>query len=320
MNGMAGVLLLCALLLSNEVMCQESATDATATDTPVDPNTAPPSATDAVAAPGTAVAPDASSAPADPAVDQPAASVVPGDNPSVTDANTAVTDGGISGTTVVPSAGGNKDATTAEAEVVLKNVVPDVTCVDKESIQESNAVKVVVTTANCEDTKRIIEENPAPWCQEENCHLEIFQEGNRALVSSKEASLGYVAEVLRSDHLKDKLGVTETDVPTSPNSSVFVGILVTGLLAAAAITIGYFKCQRRSDTKGARLAEETYPVDQENQGNTLVSVAPLNPPQETQEKPSVNGESPEAAKTEPPPTNGHSTTKTADTELWNSHK
>lgn len=66
-------------------------------------------------------------------------------------------------------------------------------------------------------------------------------------------------------------------------------------------------------------AEEAYPVDQENQGNTLVSVAPLNPPPETQEKPSVNGESPEAAKTQlSPPTNGHSTTKTADTEMWNS--
>lgn len=66
-------------------------------------------------------------------------------------------------------------------------------------------------------------------------------------------------------------------------------------------------------------AEEAYPVDQENQGNTLVSVAPLNPPAETQEKPSVNGESTEAAKTQPPPpTNGHPSTKTADTEMWNS--
>lgn len=63
-------------------------------------------------------------------------------------------------------------------------------------------------------------------------------------------------------------------------------------------------------------AEEAHPLDQENQGNTLVSVAPLNPPTETQEKPSVNGESPEAAKTQPPPpTNGHSATKTADTEM-----
>lgn len=73
-----------------------------------------------------------------------------------------------------------------------------------------------------------------------------------------------------------------------------------------------FKCLLKSHLQ----AEEAYPVDQENQGNTLVSVAPLNPPPETPEKPSVNGESPEAVKTEPtPPTNGHSTTNTADTEM-----
>lgn len=57
-------------------------------------------------------------------------------------------------------------------------------------------------------------------------------------------------------------------------------------------------------------------ADEENQGNTLVSVAPLNQP-EPQEKPSLNGESQEAVKPHTPPaaTNGHSTTKTADTEL-----
>ncbi|KAA8591306.1 hypothetical protein FQN60_002249, partial [Etheostoma spectabile] len=112
------------------------------------------------------------------------------------------------------------------------------------------------------------------------------------------------------------LGVTKTETPSSSSSSVFWGVLVTGLLAAIAITVGYLKCPRRSDAKGVRLAEEAYPADQENQGNTLVSVAPLNPPPESPEKPSVNGESPEEAKTQPPPpTNGHSTTKTADTEL-----
>lgn len=114
-------------------------------------------------------------------------------------------------------------------------------------------------------------------------------------------------------------GVTKKTPPSSSSSgsSVFVGILVTGLLAALAILIGHFKCQRRTDTtKGVRLAEEAYPVDQENQGDTLVSEAPLNPPAETQEKPNVNGESLEAAKTQPPPpNNGHSTAKTADTEL-----
>jgi len=64
-------------------------------------------------------------------------------------------------------------------------------------------------------------------------------------------------------------------------------------------------------------AEESYMADEENQGNTLVSVAPLNQP-EPQEKPSLNGESQEAVKPQTPPaaTNGHSTTKTADTELW----
>uniref|UniRef100_A0A3Q2D1R4 Uncharacterized LOC107092075 n=1 Tax=Cyprinodon variegatus TaxID=28743 RepID=A0A3Q2D1R4_CYPVA len=114
-----------------------------------------------------------------------------------------------------------------------------------------------------------------------------------------------------------ELGVAENSSPSSSSSSsVFVGILVTGLLAALGLIVGYYKCQRRPETKGAKLAEEAYPVDQENQGNTLASEAPLNPPPETQEKPSINGESPEAVKIEtPPPTNGHSTAKTADTEL-----
>lgn len=326
MNGMAGVLLLCALLLSNEVMCQDSPTDAPAADPVVDATTVPPSATDAAVDPGTAVVPDASSGPTAAAAaddDQSAASVAPGDTSlPLTTVKVAVgdpnQDGGTSGTTAAPSAGGNEVAAATEVQDisrVLKIVVPDVRCVNKENIQESNAVKAVVTTTDCEGTKRVIEANPAAWCQEETCNLEIFQDGNTVLVTSKEAQLDALAGVLNSEHLKDKLGVSKTDVPSSPNSSVFVGILVTGLLAAAAIAVGYFKCQRRSDTKGVRLADEAYPVDPENQGNTLVSVAPLNPPPETQEKPSVNGESPEAAKTEPPPTNGHSTTKTADTEL-----
>ena len=58
-------------------------------------------------------------------------------------------------------------------------------------------------------------------------------------------------------------------------------------------------------------------MDEENQGNTLMSVAPLNPP-EPQEKPSINGESLDGVKTQvPAATNGHSTAKTpvADTEL-----
>ncbi|XP_068996273.1 LOW QUALITY PROTEIN: uncharacterized protein cd34 [Embiotoca jacksoni] len=319
MNGLcrrtAGVLLLCALLLSGEVMCQDDTpTDAThATDAPgVSP--------DAATAPD---APDAGATPAAAAGGQSAASsAAPGVNdfPStivnlVVDPN--ILDGGTSGTTAAPvGSGDGDDVTVAATAPVVKAVVPEVQCVGKEDMPESVAVKVQVVTDDCEVTKRIIQKNPAGWCNKENCNLEIFQEGNTMWMGSGDAQLGTLAQALQSEQLKEQLGVTKIELPSSAGSSVFVGILVTGLLAAIAITVGYVKCQRRPDTKGVRLAEEAYPVDQENQGNTLVSVAPLTPPPETPEKPSVNGEAPEADKTQPPPpTNGHSTAKTADTEL-----
>ncbi|XP_048033700.1 uncharacterized protein cd34 [Megalobrama amblycephala] len=109
----------------------------------------------------------------------------------------------------------------------------------------------------------------------------------------------------------------EENANSGSSPAVFVSVLVTGLLLAAIIVgIYYFKCHRQSNGKGMKLAEESYMADEENQGNTLVSVAPLNQP-EPQEKPSLNGESQEAVKPQTPPaaTNGHSTTKTADTEL-----
>lgn len=313
---MAGVLVLCALLLSNEVMCQDDATGGPVTT--ADPASGANAGTD-TAAPDVSAAPDASAAPAaadaaTAAAPDSAASVAlaPAFTPTLKSIvlNGDNMDGDTSGSTTAPSDSSN------EGDVV-KMMVPDVKCVGKEAIPESNAVKAVVETTDCEKTKTIIETNPAGWCNTAQCKVEIFQDGNNVLVASDHAKLETLAEALQSEHLKDKLGVTKIETPLSSGSSVFVGILVTGLLAALAITVGYFKCQRRPDPKGVRLAEEAYPVDQENQGNTLVSVAPLNPPPETQEKPSVNGESPEPAKTEPapPPTNGHSTAKTADTEL-----
>ncbi|XP_043081381.1 uncharacterized protein LOC122329250 [Puntigrus tetrazona] len=108
----------------------------------------------------------------------------------------------------------------------------------------------------------------------------------------------------------------ESDASGS-SSAVFVSVLVAGLLLAATIVdIFYLKRHRQTNGKGMKLAEESYMADEENQGNTLVSVAPLNQP-EPQEKPSLNGESQEPVKAQTPPaaTNGHSTTKTADTEL-----
>ncbi|XP_036961367.1 uncharacterized protein si:dkey-261h17.1 isoform X2 [Acanthopagrus latus] len=330
MNGlwrrMAGVLVLCALLLSNEVMCQDDspvdATAAPAADSPGDVSAATDAA-DAGADAGASAPPDVGAAPTVGAGGEPAATPAPGDVQVnvVTVPGKDVQDGdtsGTSGTTAAPV--GRADAAPpAEAAnpPTVPLVVPDVKCVGKEDIPEGSAVKLEVATNDCETTKDLIQTNPAPWCNTDKCDLKVFQDGNLVQIASDDAQLSTVAKVLQGEALKDKLGVTNVEAPSSSSgSSVFVGLLVSGLLAAVAITVGYCKCQRRPDDKGVRLAEEAHPADQENQGNTLVSVAPLNPPPETQEKPSVNGESPEAAKTQPPPpTNGHSTTKTADTEL-----
>ncbi|XP_074538007.1 uncharacterized protein cd34 isoform X2 [Halichoeres trimaculatus] len=313
MNGLWGrmaiVLVLSALLLSNGVMCQDDAPDATdapAADTSV---AADADAAATSGAPAVTAVPDAGDTAAPDAAADSAATAAPGD---VVLAATVIT------VAINPSGTDAPDSPPAAPEEpkVVKLVVPDVTCVGKDDIPES-AVKVSVDTTDCEATKRIIQDNPAGWCSKENCNLKIAQEGKKLSVVSDDAKLATLADAFQSAALKEKLGVTNVETPSSSGSSVLAGILVSGLLTAIGITIGYFKCQRRGDAKGVRLAEEAYPADQENQGNTLVSVAPLNPPPETPEKPSVNGESPEAAKTEPspPPTNGTSTAKTADTEL-----
>ncbi|GAA6107028.1 uncharacterized protein cd34 isoform X1 [Tachysurus ichikawai] len=103
---------------------------------------------------------------------------------------------------------------------------------------------------------------------------------------------------------------------STTQANVFVPVLLTGLILAA-LLIGIYVWKNHCHTKKSaiKLAEDSYMADEENQGNTLVSVAPLNPP-ENLEKPSLNGESLEVVKTQNPPTstNGHSTAK-ADTEL-----
>lgn len=339
MNGLwsrtAAALLLCALLLSSGVMCQDDDAAADATDAPAaDSADDASAATDAPAADATAAAADdvvaaSSAAPGD---DGSAPSAAPGDDSSAVTAVSVGADSGDSddsadagapdaAVTAIAPAAGEEVAAAAPTEapvvpVVVKLVVPDVTCVGEDDIPEGTFVKAEVSTDNCELTKSVIQGNPAGWCHKDDCQLKIFQDGNIMRLASEDGDMNTAAEALQSEHLKDKLGVTKVETPSSSGSSVFVGILVSGLLAAVGIIVGYFKCPRRTDAKGVRLAEEGYTANQDNQGNTLVSVAPLNPPPETPEKPSVNGESPEAAKTpSPPPTNGHSTAKTADTEL-----
>ncbi|XP_071758767.1 uncharacterized protein cd34 [Centroberyx gerrardi] len=345
-RGMAVALLLCALLLNNGVMCQDDDAGTDATASPAGDPGAPDSAADpgATVSPADAdatAAPDAGAPADDAAVTMPAngdsaATVAPGDgsfhvsiltdSPAVPNADSlgGAETSGTSGTTVAPNV---VDALVTDAPAVvpailetrapLRLVVPDIKCVEEKAIAENNAVEAVVNTNDCEATKSLIQSNPAAWCSLDNCRLDVFQKDNKILMASPDAKTSTLAGVLQSENMKALLGVSDVKTPpSSSGSSVFVAVLLTGLLLAAALIGGYcLKTRRGSDAKGIRLAEETYPVDEENQGNTLVSVAPLNPPPETQEKPSVNGESPEPAKTQPPPTNGHSTAKTADTEL-----
>lgn len=286
-NGLslACLLVLCALLLTNEVKCQDDAST-----TPVAPSDVG----------GTGATSPATGAPDSGASSSPdnAQTPVPGD------VLLPVT---VIHVSIPP---------VAAAEDAPAPVVPDVKCVGKEEITESNAVKASVTTSDCVATKSIIEAVPANWCSKPACSINIFQDDRTVLLDSKDASLGTLASALQSEEMKNKLGVSDVKYSSPSGSSVFVGILVTGLLAAVALTVGYFKCQRRPSPKGERLAEEGTPVDQQNQANTLASDAPLNPPPETTEKPSANGEAPEGDKAQPPPTNGHSTpANTADTEL-----
>ncbi|CAL8275419.1 unnamed protein product [Boreogadus saida] len=239
--------------------------------------------------------------------------------------------------TDAPAAPTDLETKAPETEAPLKLVVPVVKCVVKEDIKDEH-VKAVVTTSTCEETTVALQAAPAAWCAGEVCRLDVSQDGNSILVASPDATPSVIKAALQGEKIKESLGVSGVESSSSGpgGASVFVGVLLTGLLVAAGLIGGYcFKNRRAPGDKGTRLAEESYPVDVENQGNTLVSVAPLNPPPETQEpaetteipepkepvevpeKPIENGEAPEEVKVDPPPpTNGTSTAaKTADTEL-----
>lgn len=72
-----------------------------------------------------------------------------------------------------------------------------------------------------------------------------------------------------------QLGVTKTETPSSSGSAVLAGILVSGLLLAAGITIGYCKCLRKTDPKGAKLVS-TFSAMSEY--NDILWFADLRPP------------------------------------------
>uniref|UniRef100_A0A667WRD2 Si:ch211-286o17.1 n=1 Tax=Myripristis murdjan TaxID=586833 RepID=A0A667WRD2_9TELE len=165
-----------------------------------------------------------------------------------------------------------------------------------------------------EDTRSKIASVLQELCGED-CKLNIFQEDNsdEILVSGQYVE-GYTCSTFVFG--SDQTGVEEAVPQWGKNSKlVLVSLLLAGLLLAALLVAGYGLKTHRKNSKGVRLAE-SFQVDEENQANTLVSVAPL--PQEPLDKPTINGESPpENGTNTAPSTNGHSASQTAvaDTEM-----
>ncbi|XP_028853195.1 hematopoietic progenitor cell antigen CD34 [Denticeps clupeoides] len=210
---------------------------------------------------------------------------------------------------------------TDEADISVHSPKGYVKCVDQASVQNKGAVNLKLKTkSKCEDTRIKIQSVLEHLCGED-CKLEIFQEANsdEAILSGMHVDDDPegMAEKFNNDNIKDKVAVVEAAPRRGSHSkTVLISLLLVGLVLAALLIAGYYlKVHRSQQTKGLRLAEESFQVDEENQGNTLVSVAPL--PQEPLDKPTINGEPTEDGKAQSPPTNGHSTTQTtvADTEM-----
>ncbi|XP_055068553.2 uncharacterized protein [Misgurnus anguillicaudatus] len=191
-----------------------------------------------------------------------------------------------------------------------------VMCVDEIPERYKHNVELKLKSpSTCEETKAKIQSVLEHLCGED-CKLEIYQEDNTDKIivygDSIEANPEEMADKFNNDNILDKVEVEEAVSRTSQRSKVvFVSVLIAGLLLAALLIAGYLLKTRQEEPKGLRLAEESYPVDQQSQGNTLLSDAPL-PQQEPLDKPVINGESTESA-----PTNGHSGTQTqvADTPM-----
>uniref|UniRef100_A0A8C1K6Y5 Si:ch211-286o17.1 n=1 Tax=Cyprinus carpio TaxID=7962 RepID=A0A8C1K6Y5_CYPCA len=191
-----------------------------------------------------------------------------------------------------------------------------VVCVDKIPVRYKYEVQLKLkASSKCEETKVRIQSVLEHLCGED-CKLEIYQEDDTDEIivygDSIEADPEGMAGKFNNDNITDKVEVEEAVSRMGKRSKiVLISLLITGLLLAALLIAGYLLKTNRGQSKELRLAEDSFQVDQENQGNTLLSVAPL-PQQEPLDKLIINGESPES-----PPTNGHSATQTqvADTPM-----
>ncbi|XP_067230322.1 hematopoietic progenitor cell antigen CD34 [Chanodichthys erythropterus] len=185
----------------------------------------------------------------------------------------------------------------------------NVVCVDKIPVHYKYDVLLKLkASSTCEETKARIQSVLEHLCGED-CKLEIYQKDNTDEITvygdSIEADPEGMAGKFNNDNITDKVEVDEAVSRMGQRSKiVLISLLIAGLLLAALLIAGYFVKTHRAQSKGLRLAEDSFQVDQDNQGNTLLSVAPL-PQQEPLDKPIINGESPDS-----PPTNGHSATQT----------
>ncbi|XP_017553314.1 hematopoietic progenitor cell antigen CD34 isoform X2 [Pygocentrus nattereri] len=191
-----------------------------------------------------------------------------------------------------------------------------VVCVEEAAVRGKEAVRLKLkASSSCEENKAKIQSILEHLCHDDS-KLEIYQRDHtdEMIISGqciKDDAKG-MTKKFNNDNIKDKVGVVEAvPILVKHSRTVLITVLLAGLLLAALLIVAYILKTHRTQAKGVRLAEESFQVDEQNQGNTLLSVAPL-PPQEPLDKPTSNGESPEL-----PPTNGHSATQTpvADTQM-----
>ncbi|XP_026878943.2 uncharacterized protein si:ch211-286o17.1 isoform X1 [Electrophorus electricus] len=195
----------------------------------------------------------------------------------------------------------------------LTLLLDGVRCVDESAVRGKQALRLKLkTSSSCEENRVKIQS-----VQEHLCHeLEIYQQANtdEMIISGPciQADAKGMRDKFNNDNIKDKVDIEEAElIFVKYSRAVLVSVLLTGLLLAALLIAGYLLTTHRRQAKGMRVAEDLFQVDEQNQGNTLLSVTPL-PSQEPLDKPTSNGESPES-----PPTNGYSTTQTpvADTQM-----
>ncbi|MBN3278610.1 CD34 protein, partial [Polyodon spathula] len=224
-------------------------------------------------------------------------------------------------------------STPNESTELQGNFIPEVLvhCVHKEDIQDKDAIQLEMKEeTTCEQLKQLILEVKHELCNEDSqCNIAIYQKprSKNILISSSKITENPkdVASYLNSENAKKQLGLmTVTPHWRKHPPSILVSLVIAGLLLAALLIGGYcYKTRKTGSSKGERLTEDPYQAESDNQGGTLVSVAPLHPP-ESQGKPSTNRDSQDTGKNHPPSpnsttttTNGHSAKQApvADTEL-----